>query len=100
MGRIRAGWAAPVSSLLLAGIAVTKRASDERAITLLRSAVSGFDAAEMALYGAAARRCLGGAIGGDEGASLIRTADEWMASQTVRNPARLTAMLAPGFRSR
>lgn len=100
VGRIRAGWAAPVSGLLLAGIAVTKRASDERAITLLRSAVSGFDAAEMALYAAAARRRLGGVIGGDEGASLIRTADEWMTAQTVRNPARMTAMLAPGFRSR
>jgi hypothetical protein len=28
---------------------------------------------------------------------MIRQSDEWMASQTIKNPQRLARMLAPGF---
>jgi hypothetical protein len=50
----------------------------------------------MGLYAAAARRCLGLMVGGDEGRDLVAVADAWMAAQTIRNPERMTAMLAPG----
>ena len=36
-------------------------------------------------------------IGGDDGRKLIARADSWMASQMIRDPARMAAMLAPGF---
>ena len=50
----------------------------------------------MRLHAAAARRRLGGLIGGEAGRALVAEADAWMAGQ-VRNPPRTTAMLAPGF---
>ena len=51
----------------------------------------------MQLYAAVARRRLAGLVGGDRGQSLRREADEWMASQEIRNPAAMTRLLAPGF---
>jgi len=32
------------------------------------------------------------------GFNLIAEADEWMQKQTIKNPARLTRMLVPGFK--
>ena len=69
----------------------------DRAVSLLPEAISGFDAADMALYAAASRRCLGTLLGGDEGRALVQTSDAWMTSESIKNPARMTAMLAPGF---
>ena len=51
----------------------------------------------MGLFAAAARRRLGGLLGGDEGRALIAQADAWMAGQEIRNPARMAACIAPGF---
>ena len=49
------------------------------------------------LYAAVTRRRLGALVTGDRGRDLRRQADEWMATQDVRNPALLTRMFAPGF---
>jgi hypothetical protein len=65
---------------------------------LLREAAAGFDAADMALYAAAARRRLGALLGGDAGLALREAADSWMSSEKIRAPARFTAIFAPGFR--
>jgi len=46
----------------------------------------------------AARRRLGSLLGGDEGARSIAAAESWMSAQGVKDPARMTAMIAPGFR--
>ena len=32
------------------------------------------------------------------GRGLVAAADQWMHAQDIANPARMTAMLAPGFR--
>jgi serine/threonine protein kinase len=88
-------WGDPLALLLRAGAAAT-RGEGDRAVRLLESAEEGFAAAEMALHTAAARRRRGELIGGDAGRSLVTSADSWMSGQSIKNPERMTAMLAPG----
>jgi tRNA A-37 threonylcarbamoyl transferase component Bud32 len=64
---------------------------------LLVESIARLEAADMHLYAAAASRRLGQLRGGDEGRALIEQADTWMRQQEIKNPARWTAMLAPGF---
>ena len=76
------------------------RGDEARCRRLLAEALARSEAAHMGLFAAAARRRLGGLLGGDEGRALVAEADAWMASQGIRNPARMAAMLAPGFSAR
>jgi len=94
--RERAAWASPVARLLQAGVA-SLRGRKDKAIALLREAIYGFEAADMALHATAARRRLGVLIGGDEGASLLSQTDAWMREQQVANSDALTSMVAPGY---
>ena len=64
---------------------------------MAKKAVDGFEAADMALYAAAARRRLGELRGGDEGRELIRQSEEWMSKQQIKNPVAVTNLMAPGF---
>jgi eukaryotic-like serine/threonine-protein kinase len=89
-------WARPFVALLRASVAALS-GDIEKAAELCAVAVAGFEAAHMNLYAAAARRRLGQLMGGDEGATLIAAAEEWMTAQRIKRPARLTRMLAPGF---
>jgi hypothetical protein len=82
--------------LIRAGLA-SARGNADRAMAHLAVAAEGFDAADMALHAAAARRQLGRLQGGEQGDRLIRDADALMAEETVKNPERMAAMLAPGF---
>ena len=91
------GWATSKAKLLRAGIAMVDGENREHAVSLLREAIAGFDVADMALYAAASRRCMGALLGGDQGREAVSGADAWMTSETIKNPARMTAMLAPGF---
>lgn len=68
------------------------------AVRLLREALAGFVALDMALNAAALQFILGPLVGGDEGRALREAADAWFGSQSVKKPARFVAMLAPGFR--
>ena len=47
-------------------------------------------------HAAAARRRLGAAHD-ERGRALVADADAWMAAQGIRNPARMTRLIAPGF---
>jgi tetratricopeptide (TPR) repeat protein len=94
--RERMDYATPWGTLLRAGVAM-ERGKRELAVSLLQRAISSFDAADMALYATASRRRLGALLGGDEGEGLVLAADAWMTSQSIASPARMTAMLAPGF---
>ena len=91
----RTHWGGPLALLLRAGVAAT-RGETSRAGPLLESAEAGLMAAEMALHAAAARRRRGELIGGEAGRGLVAAADAWMAGQSIKNPERMTAMLAPG----
>jgi len=90
-------WATPLAQLMRAGIAAIRSDSDASLPLLLRAA-EGFDKADMALYAAVARRRRGELLGGDEGRDLITTANNFMVNQRIKNPTRMTALLAPGFR--
>ena len=85
-----------LARLVGAGIALARR--DRRlAERLLRVAAEELEAIEMRLYAAAARRRLGQLRGGEQGRGMIVQEDVWMTGQGIKNPARLTAMLVPGF---
>jgi eukaryotic-like serine/threonine-protein kinase len=93
--RERVRWGDPLGALLRAGIS-SLRGEREESLQSLASAETGFAAADMALYAAAARRCRGVMLGGDEGRALVDAADAWMRNERIRNPERMAAMLAPG----
>ncbi len=94
--REHAAWGDPLAALLRAGVAAS-RGDRDAAVTALDRAVRGFHAVDMALYDAAARRCLGELLGGEEGAAMSRKATSWMEAQGIVSPERMTALLAPGF---
>jgi hypothetical protein len=92
----RMPWSDPLVPLVHAGIEAV-RGHRDGAVHRLRAAIAGFEAADMALHAAASRRVLGKLLGGDDGRALVEGAEAWMRSETVKNPAKMTAMLAPGF---
>ena len=63
----------------------------------LTAALAGFESAHMMLYASACRDRLGALVGGSEGEALRATAAAWFATQHVRDPARMVAMLTPGL---
>ena len=95
IAREKTPWADPLSALLGAGVS-SHRGDEKGAVERLKTAEIGFDATKMALYAAAARRCRGTLLGGEEGRGLVESADAWMRGERIKNPLRMTAMLAPG----
>jgi hypothetical protein len=89
-------WPRAHAQLLRAGIA-TVRGDHERAAAGLRAAADQFAALEMHLHATAARRRLGEVLGGATGAALVSEADAWMRAQTIRDPAHMTSVYAPGL---
>jgi hypothetical protein len=89
-------YANPFATLIRAGIA-RRRGDDERAVSLLETAAKDFDAVHMRLYATVSRRRLGEMIGTDRGRQMVAQTEEWMTKQQIKNPARMTNLLAPGF---
>ena len=88
-------WSNPLTEMILSGVAATR---DAKSVAHAAAATKGFEAADMALHAATARRRHGELIGGDEGKTLIEATDTWMRSEKIKNPQRFTALFAPGFR--
>ena len=88
-------WARALAGLIRAGSAATL-GNHEAAANLCQSAEAALESTDMRLYAAVARRRRGQLIRGDEGDALMRSADLWMTGQGIRNPERMTRMLAPG----
>jgi hypothetical protein len=94
--RQRGAWKRALGAMIVVGAeACAGRATD--ALPLLEGAERGFAEAGLALHAAVARRRRGELLGGDEGRALVAAADEWMRGQRIKNPARMAALLAPGF---
>jgi serine/threonine protein kinase len=89
------GWADPLAALVEAGLAATQ-GDRTRALDLVDRAESGCESAQMGLCAAAARRRRGELLGGEAGQALVEAADAWMRQREIRNPARMTALFAPG----
>jgi hypothetical protein len=89
-------WSDPIALLMQAGIA---SAEGHRAIaeTHLHGALERFTSADMQLYAAVTKRRIGAVRADEQGRTLQREAEAWMAAQQIRNPVCLTRMLAPGF---
>jgi eukaryotic-like serine/threonine-protein kinase len=94
--RERMPWSDPIARLLGAAIAFLDGdvAGAERRLI---DSIDGFDRAGMRLYAAAARRRLGQIAGGGRGREQGGAGDEWMASEGIVNPSRMTRLIAPGF---
>jgi hypothetical protein len=86
--RKRSDWAQPLAQMLRAGLAVVDGERD-RAGALWAAAARGFEAADMELHAAVARRRLGELEGGaDDGA-------EWFRAQRIRDPEKFAYLFAP-----
>jgi serine/threonine protein kinase/tetratricopeptide (TPR) repeat protein len=96
MEKVEMSWSKPYATLIRAAIA-HQRGEPVKEITLLTEAVQSSDAADMRLHAAAARRCLGQVMGGEQGQRLIAEADAWMIGQKIKNPEAMARMLATGF---
>ncbi len=88
-------WSTPIGQLLEAGIAAA-RSDVPRAMVLLDQAERGLAAADMKLHAMCARRRRG-ELEGSTGRTLTQEADDWMDTQRIKDPRRMTAMFAPGF---
>ena len=88
-------WSNGLAELLRAGITAS-RGDKSEAMAKLAAAATSFDAAEMTLY-AIATQYRRGQLLGTSGRALVEAAEAWMARQQIKNPARMVAMLAPGF---
>ena len=88
------GWSNPMAAVVRAAIA-KRRGEDAQAAALITQAIAGFEAADMALYAAAARRRLGEVVGGDRGQELTVQADESMRKQQIKNPVAFANLLMP-----
>jgi hypothetical protein len=97
LSRERDTWAQGLSLMIRAGVCAFRGRSDE-SITMLRKAIRHFDDLDMPLHAAAARIRLASLVGGDAGSEQRDSALSWMKSQEIKNVARMTTLLAPGFR--
>jgi len=86
--------AAAFALLLRAGIAL-RRGRPEHAAEIYNAAEAAFIGLSMMLYAAAARRRWGEIQGGVAGMAAVRDANDWMLAQRIRNPERMTALMAP-----
>jgi hypothetical protein len=66
-----------------------------RIAVALDRAVAEFEHAGMPLFAAAAKRRRGELTADDEGRALVRDADTWMRSHSIRDPERMARICAP-----
>ncbi len=93
--RESAQWAVALAALVEAGLD-TLRGDPGGAVARLAAAEAGFRDLGMRLHATAALRRRGQLLTGREGERLVQEADAWMTAQSIRNPSRMAAMLAPG----
>ncbi len=96
MRREKMAWSDALAAAVRAAAAHLEGRPDE-SVAALDDAIRGFDATDMALMAAMARRRKGEILGGDEGGALVAAGNAFMTAQRIARPERMTAMLMPGF---
>jgi serine/threonine protein kinase len=96
LGRQGTGWARALGKVVTAGAAGVQ-GPPERALALLLEAEQALAAEQLALHELAVRRRRGALLAGDEGRALVAEADAGLRARGVVAPARLAALLVPGF---
>jgi tetratricopeptide (TPR) repeat protein len=97
--RERMPWSAGCATLLRAGVA-NMRGRNAEALALLSSAVEQFIGADMALHAAVTRMRLSGLqvrTAPRQAEANRRAALAWMTAQSVKDPDRIAATIAPGL---
>jgi serine/threonine protein kinase len=89
-------WSRALAVLIRASL-LAARGERPRAIALLAEAEGALRGAGLALHAESANRRRGQLLGGRAGDDLVNQSESWMASQGIRNPARMASMCAPGF---
>jgi eukaryotic-like serine/threonine-protein kinase len=89
-------YARGLGALLEAAVAHA-RGDVERTLALLREAIARLEASEMRLHVEAARWELGRLIGGDDGAALVKAAEDHLRSEGVRDPVAMVATFTTGI---
>ena len=92
IAREKTVWGDPIALAIQAGAAMIDR-NEVASLWHLRAAEEAFRSADMQCYAAIARRRRGQLTGGDDGDTLIREAEDWMASQEIRNPDKMSRIL-------
>jgi hypothetical protein len=87
-------------SCLLSATVAHREGRSQEARKELEQAIESLEASGMMLYAAAARHRLGELLDGEAGRALSAQAHSWYAGQGVRNPARMTEMVLPGWNGR
>jgi hypothetical protein len=82
---------------LIRGAVAFQMGNRPEALARLESAHVAFEREAMRLHAVAARRRLGQLLSNDKGRALVAEADTWMGSQGIKNPERMTKLMAPGF---
>jgi eukaryotic-like serine/threonine-protein kinase len=98
IGREAGPWAGPTAHLVM-GAVRNLRGDQAGAIVELTAAVSEFEAADMLLFAAVARRCLAPRMEGEERDAMMSQFQAFFDAQGIRRSDRWTAMLAPGYAS-
>jgi hypothetical protein len=83
-----------------AGVHWLTPGADRAGLAALERSVATAEAAGAHLLAESGRRWLGEIVGGQRGEELRARSNTWMAEQGVQNPARLAAMIVPGFQTR
>jgi len=95
LDRWKAPWGAAVAHLVRAGIAA-ERDQRELAIERLAMADRGFRDVGMSLHLMITRWRHGSLIGGEQGRAMVDASRAWMIDQGIRNPNRVSQVVAPG----
>ncbi|PKN45107.1 MAG: hypothetical protein CVU59_09995 [Deltaproteobacteria bacterium HGW-Deltaproteobacteria-17] len=83
---------------LLLDAAVHLQSGDRNAaLSLLAQSITLLETCGMQLYAAAARVRLGRLAGGPDGSAMVQAAVDFMLSQGINDPGRMTELLATGF---
>jgi eukaryotic-like serine/threonine-protein kinase len=88
---------ATVYGLIVRAAVAAQRGRTDAAAATLREALALAAGTHQALHAAACRARLADLVGGAEGAALRAEADAWLSDEKVADPARMIALITPGF---